>query len=141
MELDTSNFYLLIWFALIAIYLFVLSRIITKERTKAEDKNEDFDFFTNKKVLKFGLGGVILVVLYAMVMPFHSNLDGSKEAANFTNTFEKVTEEDRVRHGVDLSDEARSDRLEELRLQRQKISEEVAEEYENSQNDETKGDS
>jgi hypothetical protein len=73
-------------------------------------------------------------------MPFHSNLESSKQAVDFTNSFEEVTEEDRVRHGVDLSDEARSDRLEELRLQRQMISEDVEKEYKNSQKDE-KGDS
>lgn len=142
MELDTGNLYILLWFGLIGVYFFILNKIHTKQKKLAEEKNEDYEFFTNKKVLKFGIGGIIVVILYAMITPFHSNLEGSKQAADFTNKFEEVTEEDRVRHGVDLSDESRSDRLEELRLQSQEISEDVEEEYENSQNEtNTKGDS
>jgi hypothetical protein len=64
MELETSNFYLFLWFGLISLYIYILTKIVTKERKKAEENGKEFEFFTNKKVLRFGISGIIVFIIY-----------------------------------------------------------------------------
>jgi hypothetical protein len=132
MQIDTSGLYIIVWFLLAAFYIHRLYKIHRKQEKLYKEQNKEYNFFSNPKILKFGIGGIVVLLIFAMVMPVRQSLNESKNRVNFTNTFEEVTEEDKIRHGVDLSDEARASRLEELRLQNQKLSEEV---HENEDND------
>jgi len=128
MELQTANFYIFIWLAYIAVSAFILRRAYKKGRAKAEAEEDDYYMLEDSRFL-WRMGIIVgLVILYAVVLPFRSDIDNYDGNVSFVNDFKEVTEDDRVRAGLDLSDEAREADLAKIRLQNEKISEDIAEE-------------
>lgn len=128
MELQTANFYIFIWVGIGALFSYILVRTHKKGVAKAEQEETEYAITKNRKLIVRAAIMVGLVILYAMVLPFRSDIDNYTGGVNFINTFEPVTEEDRYRYDTDLSDEARQKRLEELRAESKEISDKIVEE-------------
>ena len=142
MEIVLNNVYILIWAALLFGFAYILYKTHVNAKEKAEENEKEYDILENRKFWKILAAGIILVVLYAMILPMRSDQSRYNERVDFISEFEKVSEEDKVKGGPseDLTDESRRNRLEELRMQNQKISEEVEEEMEENTQTKDKGD-
>lgn len=142
MEIVLNNAYLLIWAVLLFGFVGILYRTHSNAKKRAEENEEGYDILENKKFWKLLVAGIVLVALYAMILPMRSDQSRYNERIDFISKFEEVGAEDKVRGGPsdNLTDEARQDRLEKLRIQNREISDEVEEEMEENTQNENKGD-